>query len=151
MTVKDELQQRGELESVGGPAYLAALLEGVPRSANLEHYARMNVPACGDTPSRLLGGEDPTGSERTAIASPAALLPTGVPHLLLTGDADYAVPPAHGDAYQSSARSQGQESSHHRILNSSHFEIVAPWTEPWEHAWAIIAPFLSEILTSTTP
>ena len=41
VTVKEELQRRGELAEIGGPAYLAALLEGVPRSANVEHYARI--------------------------------------------------------------------------------------------------------------
>jgi replicative DNA helicase len=31
----------GELEAVGGPAYVASLADGVPRSANVEHYARI--------------------------------------------------------------------------------------------------------------
>lgn len=128
------------------PVHGAVSLAGI---ADLEHYAIMEVPACGDTPSRLLGGEDPAASRRTANASPAALLPTGVPQLLLTGDVDYAVPPAHGDAYEVFARAHGQTSVHHRIANSSHFEIVAPWTGAWQHAWALIGPFLSEILTPT--
>ncbi len=41
VTVKDELERSRHLESCGGPAYLAALVEGVPRSANVEHYARI--------------------------------------------------------------------------------------------------------------
>src|SRR3954462_11781324 len=41
VTVKDELQRAGELEEVGGPAYIASLADGVPRSANVEHYARI--------------------------------------------------------------------------------------------------------------
>jgi replicative DNA helicase len=41
VTLKQELERQGALESCGGPAYLAALLAGVPRSANLEHYARL--------------------------------------------------------------------------------------------------------------
>ena len=41
VTLKAELERRGELEQVGGPAYLATLLDGVPRSANVEHYARI--------------------------------------------------------------------------------------------------------------
>ena len=31
----------GELDEVGGPAYIAALVDGVPRSTNVEHYARI--------------------------------------------------------------------------------------------------------------
>lgn len=41
VTLKDELQRAGELEEVGGPAYIASLADGVPRSANVEHYARI--------------------------------------------------------------------------------------------------------------
>jgi replicative DNA helicase len=41
VTLKDELQRAGELEEVGGPAYVASLADGVPRSANVEHYARI--------------------------------------------------------------------------------------------------------------
>ena len=41
VTLKDELLRRGELEGVGGPAYIASLLDGVPHSSNIEHYARI--------------------------------------------------------------------------------------------------------------
>ena len=41
VTVKTELERSGLLGEIGGPAYLAELLEGVPRSANVEHYARI--------------------------------------------------------------------------------------------------------------
>jgi len=41
VTVRAELERTKELDSCGGAAYLAALLEGVPRSANVEHYARI--------------------------------------------------------------------------------------------------------------
>jgi replicative DNA helicase len=41
VTLKDELIRAGELEDVGGPAYISALTDGVPRSANVEHYARI--------------------------------------------------------------------------------------------------------------
>ncbi|MCC7042548.1 MAG: replicative DNA helicase [Acidobacteria bacterium] len=41
VTLKDELSRSGELDDVGGPAYIAGLTDGVPRSANIEHYARI--------------------------------------------------------------------------------------------------------------
>jgi replicative DNA helicase len=41
VTLKDALELRGQLEECGGAAYLASLLGGVPRSANVEHYARI--------------------------------------------------------------------------------------------------------------
>jgi replicative DNA helicase len=41
VTLKEELRRSGELEEVGGPAYIASLADGVPRTANVEHYARI--------------------------------------------------------------------------------------------------------------
>ena len=41
VTLKEELSRAGELDEVGGPAYVAALADGVPRSANVEYYARI--------------------------------------------------------------------------------------------------------------
>ena len=41
VTLKDELTRTGELEEVGGPAYVASLTDGVPRSANVEYYAKI--------------------------------------------------------------------------------------------------------------
>jgi replicative DNA helicase len=41
VTLKDELARSNELDEVGGPAYIASLADGVPRSANVEHYARI--------------------------------------------------------------------------------------------------------------
>jgi replicative DNA helicase len=41
VTLKEELSRSGELEDVGGPAYIASLADGVPRSANVEYYARI--------------------------------------------------------------------------------------------------------------
>ncbi len=41
VTLSDELARRGELEAGGGAAYLAQLLDGVPRVTNVEHYARI--------------------------------------------------------------------------------------------------------------
>ena len=39
VTLKDELSRAGDLEPVGGAAGLAGLTDGVPRAANIEHYA----------------------------------------------------------------------------------------------------------------
>lgn len=124
------------------PVHGAVSLAGI---ADLAHYHEMRVPACGDTPTRLLGGTPPPDSPRNMVASPAALLPTGVPQLLITGVDDYAVPPEHGEAYATRAASLGQEATHHVIPGSSHFEIVAPWSEAWGAAWPLIRTFLQRM------
>jgi len=41
VTLKNELQRSGDLDAVGGPAYISSLVDGVPKSANVEHYARI--------------------------------------------------------------------------------------------------------------
>jgi replicative DNA helicase len=41
ITLSDHLKARGELESVGGTAYIAALNENTPTAANVAHYCRI--------------------------------------------------------------------------------------------------------------
>jgi len=41
VTLKEELERAGDLEEVGGPAYIASLVDGVPRSTNVEYYAQI--------------------------------------------------------------------------------------------------------------
>jgi replicative DNA helicase len=41
VTLKEELSRNGELDEVGGPAYVASLADGVPRATNVEYYARI--------------------------------------------------------------------------------------------------------------
>ena len=41
VTLKEELDRAGNLNEVGGPAYIAALVDGVPKSTNVEYYARI--------------------------------------------------------------------------------------------------------------
>ena len=41
VTLREELARAGELEEVGGPAYIAALVDGVPRATNVEYYAQI--------------------------------------------------------------------------------------------------------------
>src|SRR5246500_2945073 len=41
ITLTEELHRHGELESAGGPPYLASLADGMPKVSNIEHYARI--------------------------------------------------------------------------------------------------------------
>ncbi len=41
LVLRNELERRGELEEVGGPAFLAGLVDVVPTSANIEFHARI--------------------------------------------------------------------------------------------------------------
>lgn len=39
LTLVEDLRRRGDLDEVGGPAYIASLVDGMPHSSNVEHYA----------------------------------------------------------------------------------------------------------------
>ena len=41
VTLKDELARQSALEAAGGPAYLAGLVDGVPRITSVEHWSRL--------------------------------------------------------------------------------------------------------------
>ncbi|MBI4265347.1 MAG: replicative DNA helicase [Acidobacteria bacterium] len=41
VTLKEELARAGDLDEVGGPAYVASLVDGVPRATNVEYYSRI--------------------------------------------------------------------------------------------------------------
>ena len=41
LTLREELAKAGKVEEVGGPAYIAALVDGVPAATNVAYYARI--------------------------------------------------------------------------------------------------------------
>lgn len=41
LTLSEELQKGGALEEVGGASYLSSLMDGVPRSLNIEHHTQI--------------------------------------------------------------------------------------------------------------
>lgn len=41
LTVRESLTASNEIERIGGPAFLYGLADGIPRSTNVEHYARI--------------------------------------------------------------------------------------------------------------
>ncbi len=41
VTLAEELEKRGEIEDVGGPAYIYEILESVPHAAHVRYYARI--------------------------------------------------------------------------------------------------------------
>jgi len=41
LTLSEELSRAGQLEEMGGAAYLASLMDGVPRSLNIEYYVQI--------------------------------------------------------------------------------------------------------------
>ncbi len=89
---------------------------------------------------RLLGGSPARVPERYDLASPAALLPLGVPLLLVCGERDSVVAPSQSLDYAQRARAQGDEVSVVVRAGEGHFEHleaaggawgdVVRWLEP---------------------
>jgi replicative DNA helicase len=41
LTLQEELRRAGEVDQVGGPAYIASLFDGVPRFSNIDNYVKI--------------------------------------------------------------------------------------------------------------
>lgn len=41
LTLQEELRRAGELDQIGGPAYIASLFDGVPRFSNIQSYVKI--------------------------------------------------------------------------------------------------------------
>jgi len=64
-------------------------------------------------------------------ASPAAMLPLGVPHLLVHGEADDTVPVAMSLAYHAAAVAAGDDVSLVTLPGVGHFEHLDPASDAW--------------------
>ena len=80
--------------------------------------------------SDLLGGSPTAYPERYALASPAQLLPIGVPQILIHGTADKPVPYVMSERYHERARAQGDDVRLIVLPDSDHFALTSPQT--WE-------------------
>ncbi len=87
-TVRAELERRREIDSVGGPAYLAFLSEGIPRNFNIESYVRIVKDK---SLLRQLMGIFHDGGIRAADQSEDAITVLGDVEALLADVADSAI------------------------------------------------------------
>jgi replicative DNA helicase len=100
VTVKEELDRRGELQAAGGVSYISSLVDGVPKSANIEHYARIVkekatlrglISSAHQIISSAMTAEDETGdildaAERSILRIAENRLRTGFVPLRLVAD-----------------------------------------------------------------
>ena len=100
VTLKEELGKTGDLDEAGGPAYISALIDGVPRSTNIEHYASIVREKA--ILRRLIMATNRILSAAYAAEQPAAEILTLADRALVDIQAD-----AIGGNMQSLARSSG--------------------------------------------
>lgn len=91
----------------------------------------------------LLGGTPEDVPERYAAASPIALLPSGVPHLLVHGDEDGIVPIEISERYREAALAQGDDVTLLTLPGAGHLEPIDPQSEVWSEVLAAIQALIS--------
>jgi acetyl esterase/lipase len=88
----------------------------------------------GDAVARLLGGGEAERPDRYRMASPAALLPLGVPQTLIHGLDDTTVPPTMSESYAKAAREADDYARYVPLLGVGHREVIDPGGAAWEQA-----------------
>lgn len=88
--------------------------------------------------SELLGGDGVSSNEpgkhaegRFRCGSPAALLPLGLPQVMISAEHDWVVPPELGEAYATEARAAGDLVEHIIIPDAGHHEFMVPGSVTW--------------------
>jgi len=90
----------------------------------------------------LMGGPPAAYPERYATASPAALLPLGVPQTLIHGTDDDRVPVVVSQDYYAHATASGDDASLITLPATGHFEFTVEGSEAWRAIFRTAAPLL---------
>ena len=132
-------QVPGKDEESTSPLALAGAisLAGV---VDLEMAWRLHLS--NDAVVELLGGTIDSVPERYVVASPAAMLPLGVPQVLIHGTNDDSVPIQVSQAYAKAARSLHDPITYLELVGIDHFDVI----DPHSHAWAIIINELQKLV-----
>jgi acetyl esterase/lipase len=93
---------------------------------------------------QLMGGTPDTVPERYVAGNPYALLPLGVPHILMHGTEDEPVPYAIGERYAGQAAAMGDQVEMITLQGMGHFEPIDPRSAAWplvrQAAWTLRQP-----------
>ena len=96
---------------------------------NLREADRLGLG--GDATSKFLGGRWEQRQDRYQRASPDALLPFGVPQVLVHGLKDGVVPPSMSEKYQAQALRLGEAVRYFPIEGVGHRDITNPDGPGW--------------------
>lgn len=82
--------------------------------------------------AEFLGGIPGVAHERYATASPAALVPLGIPQVLIHGTRDDRVPLVVSQRYAQKARQAGDHVTLIELPGADHFVLIDPGSEAWK-------------------
>ncbi len=103
--------------------------------------ADINLQCGDDTVAKLTGADLPERPDPFADTSPAALLPTGVPVILLHGVYDSVAFPYVALTHTIAARKAGDRAEVQIAPQAGHFEVIVPGTAAFSQAVAAIERF----------
>lgn len=112
-------------------------LAGIP---DLAAYA--SAEGCGAAIPDLIGGEPAEVPERLGRTSPAAMVPLGVPQILITGELDTIVPADDARRYADAARRAGDVARVVVVEDAGHFELTTPGSVAWVAVTAAVDQLL---------
>jgi acetyl esterase/lipase len=107
---------------------LAVSLAGV---VDLVVAARMRLG--GGAVQALMGGEPEEFPDRYRLGSPAALLPLGLPQVLVHGLQDGTVPSSLSADYVELARQRGDAATYLPLPDAGHMEMIDPKSRAFDH------------------
>jgi acetyl esterase/lipase len=110
--------------------------------------ARQNC-SCADVVEKLMGGKVESHPERYRAASPAELLPLGVPQRLIHGAKDASVPLRMSEVYADAARARGDDIRLTILPHAGHFEPIAPDSDAWPSVEKSIRELLDDSRAGT--
>jgi acetyl esterase/lipase len=134
-SVAEHEGERAALLPLAGAISLAGVLD-------LETAWRLHLS--NDAVVELLGEQFPDAPERYAAASPAAMLPLGVPQVLVHGTRDTAVPIEISRAYAAKARALGDPVTYLELEGTDHFDVIDPHSSSWEKTVEALEALLQE-------
>ncbi len=107
-------------------------LKGVVSLAGVVDLEKGHALRLGDgIVETFLGGTPKTVAERYRVASPAALLPHGVPQVLVHGAEDDIVPVSMSREYTEKAKALGERVTFVPLPGAGHFEVIDPRAKEW--------------------
>ena len=108
--------------------------------ADLETCSRLNLS--NGAAAELLGGTPEQVPERYQLASPTALVPLGVPHVLIHGTADDNVPLQVSRVYADAAHAAHDLVTLVEFPGTDHFDVINPHTAAWARIVEIVERLL---------
>ncbi|GAB2926201.1 hypothetical protein GCM10027047_24090 [Rhodococcus aerolatus] len=125
-------------EGAPGSAPLVRLRRVVSQAGVLDLVAADRDGLGSGATAALLGGSAGQVPERYAVASPLALLPTGVPVTCVHGDADVTVPLGQSRTYTAAATAAGDPATLDVVPGADHFTLIDPTSDAWARARAAL-------------